>query len=66
MLFAEHLRHGLLAQPFDVSFDEGYGYYLLTHPEALGDAAIAMFRSWLIERLGPVGAREQDARQPSP
>ena len=60
-LFAEHVRHGRLVQPFDVTFDEGYGYYLLTHPEALGDAAIAMFRSWLIERLGPAGAREQDA-----
>ncbi len=65
-LFAEHVRKGLLVQPFDVAFDEGYGYYLLTHPEALGDAAIAMFRSWLIERLGPTGgAREQDTRLPA-
>jgi hypothetical protein len=42
------------------------GYYLLTHTEALGDAAIAMFRSWLIERLGPTGgAREQDTPLPA-
>jgi hypothetical protein len=25
---------------------------LLTHPEGLGDPAIALFRSWLIERFG--------------
>lgn len=51
-LFDEHVRSGSLARPFAVEFDEGYGYYLLTHPEALGDTAIALFRSWLIERLG--------------
>jgi len=25
---------------------------LITHPEALSDTAIALFRSWLIERFG--------------
>jgi hypothetical protein len=39
-------------KPFDASLDDGYGYYLITHPEALGDTAIALFRSWLIERFG--------------
>ena len=57
------MRSGRLVKPFDVVFDEGYGYYLLTHPEGLSDAAIAMFRSWLIERLGPVAStREGDMR----
>jgi DNA-binding transcriptional LysR family regulator len=51
-LFGEHVRSGRLLKPFDIELDEGYGYYLLTHPEALGDAAIATFRSWLIARLG--------------
>jgi len=51
-LFDEPLRLGQLVRPFEVQFDEGYGYYLLTQPEALGDPAIALFRSWLIERLG--------------
>ena len=37
---------------FDVSLDDGYGYYLITHPEGLSDTAIALFRSWLIERFG--------------
>jgi DNA-binding transcriptional LysR family regulator len=55
-LFGEHVRTGALVKPFDVEFDEGFGYYLLTQPEALSDPAIAMFRSWLIGRLGPVPA----------
>jgi DNA-binding transcriptional LysR family regulator len=51
-LFSEEIRTGRLAKPFDVTLDDGYGYYLLTHPESLGDTAIALFRSWLIERFG--------------
>lgn len=51
-LFEQYVQDGRLVRPFEVEFDEGYGYYLLTQPEALGDAAIALFRSWLIERLG--------------
>ncbi len=62
-LFGEYLRSGQLVRPFDVEFDEGFGYYLLTHPEALSDPAIAMFRSWLIERLGSVsGAQDLSAQ----
>jgi len=52
LLFAEELRQGRLVKPFEVSLDDGYGYYLITQPEALGDTAIALFRSWLIERFG--------------
>lgn len=52
-LFSEEIRSGRLVRPFDVTFDDGYGYYLITHPEGLGDTAIALFRSWLIERFGP-------------
>jgi LysR family transcriptional regulator, glycine cleavage system transcriptional activator len=51
-LFDDYVRTGQLLKPFDTSVDDGYGYYLLTHPEALSDTAIAMFRSWLIERFG--------------
>ncbi len=52
-LFAEELHSGRLVRPFDVSLDDGYGYYLITHPEALSDTAVALFRSWLIEHFGP-------------
>jgi len=51
-LFAEEIRTGRLVKPFDATLDDGYGYYLITQPEALGDTAIALFRSWLIERFG--------------
>ena len=37
LLFAEEIKAGRLAQPFDLSIDEGYGYYLTTHPEDLSN-----------------------------
>jgi DNA-binding transcriptional LysR family regulator len=51
-LFAEEISSGRLVKPFEATLDDGYGYYLTTHPEGLGDTAIALFRSWLIERFG--------------
>ncbi len=51
-LFSEEIRTGRLVRPFEVTLDDGYGYYLITHPEGLSDTAIALFRSWLIERFG--------------
>ncbi len=51
-LFGDYVRSGRLVKPFDYELDDGYGYYLITQPEALGDTAIALFRSWLIERFG--------------
>ena len=38
-------------RPFDFWLDEGYGYYLTTHPEDLSNEAVALFRSWLIARF---------------
>jgi DNA-binding transcriptional LysR family regulator len=51
-LFDDHIRSGRLIKPFDNILDDGYGYYLITHPEGLSDTAIALFRSWLIQRFG--------------
>ncbi len=51
-LFSEEIRSGQLVKPHEGTLDDGYGYYLITHPETLGDTAIALFRSWLIERFG--------------
>ena len=45
-------------RPFAATLDDGYGYYLITHPEGLSDTAIALFRSWLIERFGTAAAPE--------
>jgi LysR family transcriptional regulator, glycine cleavage system transcriptional activator len=58
-LFGDTIRSGQLVKPFDNSLDDGYGYYLITHPEALSDTAIALFRSWLIERFGPAAGAAQ-------
>jgi DNA-binding transcriptional LysR family regulator len=60
-LFAEEISAGRLVKPFEATLDDGYGYYLTTHPEGLADTAIALFRSWLIERFG---ARGGSARPP--
>ena len=46
-LFGEELRSARLVRPFDATLDDGYGYYLLTHPEALSDGAVGLFRNWL-------------------
>jgi DNA-binding transcriptional LysR family regulator len=51
-LFGDYIRSGRLIRPFDNVLDDGFGYYLVTHPEGLGDTAIALFRSWLIGRFG--------------
>ena len=55
-LFGDYIRAGRLITPFDNILDDGYGYYLITHPEGLSDTAIALFRSWLIERFGNVAS----------
>jgi DNA-binding transcriptional LysR family regulator len=51
MLFKAEIDAGQLVSPFDVVVDGGYGYYLSTHPEDLNDEAVALFRSWLINRF---------------
>jgi DNA-binding transcriptional LysR family regulator len=56
LLFAEEIKAGRLAQPFDLWLDEGYGYYLTTHPEDLNNEAVALFRSWLIARFSGTAA----------
>jgi LysR family glycine cleavage system transcriptional activator len=62
-LFAEELRSGKLVKPFEATLDDGYGYYLTTQPEGLADTAIALFRSWLIERFGSRGVTAAPAVQ---
>ncbi len=50
-LFQEEIRSGRLVRPFDIELEEGYGYYLTTHPEDLNNEAVALFRTWLIARF---------------
>ena len=66
-LFRDHLAAGRLVQPYDTTLSDGFGYYLVTDPEALSDTATALFRSWLIEQFGPdtqppVNAADRAAR----
>jgi DNA-binding transcriptional LysR family regulator len=51
-LFRDHLDEGRLVRPFPATLEDGFGYYLVTDPEALSDTATALFRSWLIEHFG--------------
>ena len=55
LLFREEIAAGRLVRPFDVSLDNGYGYYLTTLPEDLDNEAVALFRSWLIRRFAASG-----------
>lgn len=50
-MFAAELRSGRLVAPYQMAFEEGYGYYLKFHAEDLADPAIALFRSWVISRF---------------
>ena len=50
-LFPEEIASGRLVRPFEISVDDGYGYYLTTHPEDLDNEPVALFRSWLINRF---------------
>ncbi len=51
-MFAQELSDGRLVMPFEMAVDDGFGYYLKLHPDDLADPAIAVFRSWLINRFG--------------
>jgi len=50
-MFAPELADGRLVMPFESIIDDGFGYYLKLRAEDLADPAIALFRSWLINRF---------------
>ncbi len=51
-MYAQEIADGRLVMPYDVSAIDGFGYYLKLHADDLADPAIAVFRSWLINRFG--------------
>lgn len=51
LLFREEIAAGRLVRPVDLMIDDGYGYYLATDPDDLGETAVSIFRSWLIRRF---------------
>jgi LysR family glycine cleavage system transcriptional activator len=56
-MFAAELASGELVAPFDLSWEDGFGYYLKFHPEDLADPVIGAFRSWIIARSRDLIAR---------
>jgi DNA-binding transcriptional LysR family regulator len=50
-MFAEEIEAGRLVKPYDLTVEDGYGYYLKLHADDLSDSDIAIFRSWLISRF---------------
>lgn len=50
-MFAREIAEGRLVVPFEPPRESGYGYYLCVHPEDMADPAVALFRTWMIERF---------------
>ena len=51
VLFRDELSRGDLVRPFGAGVQSGYGYFLTTQREDLDNAAVGLFRSWLIRRF---------------
>jgi DNA-binding transcriptional LysR family regulator len=51
-MFAQEIADGRLVMPHEMAVSDGFGYYLKLHADDLSDPAIAVFRSWLINRFG--------------
>ncbi|MCB8836448.1 LysR family transcriptional regulator [Aurantimonas sp. VKM B-3413] len=55
-MFAKEIAEGRLVTPFDATRLSGFGYYLAVHPDDMSDPAIALFRSWVIQRFARVSS----------
>ena len=56
MLFRDEIASGRLVKPFDMQIADGHGYYLTMQREDLDNAAVGLFRSWLIRRFSAAEA----------
>ena len=54
-LFRDDIASGRLVRPFDTMLPDGYGYYLTMQREDLDNAAVGLFRSWIIRRFTHAG-----------
>jgi len=50
-MFAQQIASGELVMPYDCVSADGFGYYLKTHAEDLGDPAIYLLRDWIIRHF---------------
>ncbi|MFK8253069.1 LysR family transcriptional regulator [Ancylobacter terrae] len=56
-MFADEIADGRLVTPFPrAQCASGFGYYLTVHPDDMADPAVALFRSWVIERYRPTSS----------
>lgn len=58
-MFAAELADGRLATPYDAIVESGFGYYLALHSDDISDPAVALFRSWVIERFARAPKRAE-------
>jgi DNA-binding transcriptional LysR family regulator len=59
-MFAQEIADGRLVMPHEMAVSDGFGYYLKLHADDLSDPAIAVFRSWLINRFGLCPRKEAE------
>jgi LysR family glycine cleavage system transcriptional activator len=50
-IFAQEIAAGRLVMPYDRVSADGFGYYLKTNVEDLGDPAIVLLRDWIIRHF---------------
>ena len=60
-MFAQEIASGQLVMPYDRVSADGFGYYLKTHAEDLGDPAIFLLREWIIRHFSPGMGRDAEA-----
>jgi LysR family glycine cleavage system transcriptional activator len=60
-MFAQEIASGQLVMPYDRVSADGFGYYLKTHAEDLGDPAIYLLREWIIRHFSNSLGREATA-----
>ncbi|MEX6506704.1 LysR family transcriptional regulator [Jiella sp. M17.18] len=53
-MFAREIADGRLVTPYEARCESGFGYYLTVHPDDMSDPAIALFRSFVIQRFAHV------------
>ncbi|MBO0902738.1 LysR family transcriptional regulator [Jiella sonneratiae] len=53
-MFKREIDDGRLVVPYDAVSDSGFGYFLTVHADDMSDPAIALFRSWVIQRFAHV------------
>jgi len=57
-LFGDYIRSGRLIRPFDDILDDGFGYYLVTHPEGHRNRAVPLVADRTLRQHGRRGCAQ--------